>query len=158
MRALLYDFDDALKLASDIGAVGAKMTILRAIECQFWLILCLSVEGRSFPLRLQPEFALALMVPTADSSAHRKASASATVGGGDDSVTQCHFFAFSPSSTSRRMASERPGISGWVRRHLSIWANCSSCQRWPMSVPIPVLGRPIFFLLSETLEAFMQSC
>ena len=57
---------------------------------------------RSF-LRLQPEFALALMVPTADSFAHRKASA--TVGGGDDSVTQCHFFTLSPSSTEGR----RPG-------------------------------------------------
>jgi hypothetical protein len=60
---------------------------------------------RSFPLRLQPEFALALMVPTADSFAHRKASA--TVGGGDDPVSQCHFFTFSPSSTRRRMSAKR---------------------------------------------------
>ena len=58
-------------------------------------------------------------------------------------------FAFSPSSTSRRMASERCGLSSCLRRQPSICFRWSSCQRVPTCVPFPVVtGRPRFLVVS----------
>lgn len=60
-----------------------------------------------------------------------------------------HFFAPSPISTRRRMASGRPGSSSWAAAHVSIGARRSGCRRTPMSVPLPVGGALDVSLLSR---------
>ena len=39
------------------------------------------------------------------------------------------YAARSANSSSRRMASVRPGMSGCLRRHSSIWSRCSAVSR-----------------------------
>jgi len=57
------------------------------------------------------------------------------------------FFAFSPISTRRRMASGRLIFSPCASIQSSIASNCSSCMRTTCGSPGPVvLGRPIFGL------------
>jgi hypothetical protein len=84
------------------------------------------------------------MAPAADSFAHRKASA--TLGGGDDPVTQSHFFTLSPSSTRRRMASERLGSSSCLSAHVSTAARRGGGNLNAVIGSFPVAGRPRLFL------------
>ena len=58
-----------------------------------------------------------------------------------------HFpFAFSPSSTRRRMASESFGLSGCCFAHFSIALRRAASARKPIMGVVPVGGRPIFRL------------
>jgi hypothetical protein len=55
----------------------------------------------------------------------------------------CHFvFAFNPSSTRRRVASESEGISGWYSAHFTIEARSTGDARKPIMGSRPVAGRP----------------
>ncbi|MDP2356771.1 MAG: hypothetical protein Q8M31_12010 [Beijerinckiaceae bacterium] len=53
-----------------------------------------------------------------------------------------HLRTFSPRSTSRRMASERVGMSGCFSAHLTIDARIAASARKPISGVMPVRGRP----------------
>jgi hypothetical protein len=53
-----------------------------------------------------------------------------------------HFFAFSPSSTKRRMASERPSSSSCMAAQASTFARSSSDRRIAVTGSRPVAGRP----------------
>jgi hypothetical protein len=53
-----------------------------------------------------------------------------------------------PISTSRRMASDSDGVSGWFSAHLTIAARIAGSARNPMSGLIPVRGRPMAFDLT----------
>ena len=57
-----------------------------------------------------------------------------------------YFFAFSPISTRRRIASERAGSSSREAAQASIMATVSSGHRVPICRPCPVAGRPRRFL------------
>jgi hypothetical protein len=67
----------------------------------------------------------------------------------DAAVT--HFFALSPSSTKRRVASESFGLSGCCFAHFSIAARRVASARKPIMGVIPVAGRPIFCLADIAL-------
>ena len=56
-----------------------------------------------------------------------------------------HHFALSPSSTSRRMASEREGMPPCFADHLSTAARISWERRMAVTAVSPVAGRPRFF-------------
>jgi hypothetical protein len=67
---------------------------------------------------------------------------------GEDAVA--HFaFAFSPSSTKRRIASERVGVSGWLSAHFTIAARVTGSARNPTIGVTPVAGRPRNFCLAD---------
>jgi hypothetical protein len=53
-----------------------------------------------------------------------------------------HFFAFSPSSTKRRMASERPSSSSCMAAQAPTFARSSSDRRIAVTGSRPVAGRP----------------
>jgi len=57
-------------------------------------------------------------------------------------VNLAHFLAFSPSSTSRRIASERPGPSGCLEAQASTLAMNLSESRTVRVGSVPVAGRP----------------
>jgi hypothetical protein len=60
-----------------------------------------------------------------------------------------HFaFAFNPSSTRRRMASESEGMSGCFSAHLTMEALIIGSARNPISGVVPVRGRPMTFCLT----------
>ena len=63
---------------------------------------------------------------------------------------------FSPISTSRRMATERPGLSSCAAAQASIMATISSDQRVPICRPRPVAGRPRRFLVPFFLALFIE--
>jgi hypothetical protein len=60
-----------------------------------------------------------------------------------------HFFTLSPSSTSRRMASESVGVSACFSAHLTISARITGSARKPIIGVIPVAGRPADFCLAD---------
>ena len=59
-----------------------------------------------------------------------------------------HFFAFSPISTSRRVASERVGRSAWCSAHFTIAARSTGDARKPIMGSRPVAGLPRLFGLA----------
>jgi hypothetical protein len=63
-----------------------------------------------------------------------------------------HFFA-SPSSTRRRMASER--VVSFLEAHLSTSSTVEGGIRDETIVPRPVAGRPRFFFWSTFIDFFM---
>jgi hypothetical protein len=58
-----------------------------------------------------------------------------------------HFFAFSPISTSRRMASER--VAEFSSAHFSMRPMRSSDMRTPYNGSVPVAGLPTFLRLTD---------
>jgi hypothetical protein len=103
-------------------------------------------EGRSFPLRLQPELDQAAAL--AQSVAHREPTAALSQD--PDSLLQSHFFVFNPSSTRRRMASERDGSSACLAAQAStapeIWGGSRTAETG--CTPPFFLGRPRDFLFT----------
>jgi hypothetical protein len=70
-------------------------------------------------------------------------------------VRVAHFFAFSPSSTRRRMASARLGRSSRSADHASMLAISSSGIRNDRTGSLPVAGRPRFFGMTLFLNGFI---
>jgi hypothetical protein len=66
------------------------------------------------------------------------------------SSVDCRRFDFTvkPSSTRRRVASERVGLSGWFSAHLTMDARNTGAARNPIMGSRPVAGRPRFFGLA----------
>jgi hypothetical protein len=61
----------------------------------------------------------------------------------------------SPSSTSRRMASERPGLSVCLAAQASTFSRNSDESRMAVTGSCPVAGRPLFFRTTFLLAAFI---
>jgi hypothetical protein len=82
----------------------------------------------------------------------------AVIFGRPRAIPSDHFpFAFSPSSTSRRMASGREATSCFSRQS-SIADSSGSCQRMPICVPLPVVGgRPRFFFGVPLIDLFINT-
>jgi hypothetical protein len=64
---------------------------------------------------------------------------------------------FSPISTSRRMASESEGMSGWFSAQRIISARIAGSARKPIIGVIPVAGRPADFCLAD-IAFFINFC
>jgi hypothetical protein len=77
---------------------------------------------------------------------------------GLDRLLKRHFFALSPSSTRRRMASGRDKSGAFFLIQASNSATPAGGTLTPISVA-PTGGRPIrFFLLSDTVDLLMSIC
>jgi hypothetical protein len=76
---------------------------------------------------------------------------------GGDSSAQSQFFAFSPSSTRRRMASERPGSSSCFAAHLSTVSRNSFDSRIAVTGSWPVAGRPGRFRTTFLVDDFTEN-
>jgi hypothetical protein len=59
-----------------------------------------------------------------------------------------YFLALNPSSTSRRMASDSDGVSGWSSAQRTIDARIAGSARKPINGLMPVAGRPMTFCLT----------
>jgi hypothetical protein len=64
----------------------------------------------------------------------------------------------SPSSISRRMASDKDGLSGRPCAQDSMRPRKSSETRTPIIGVTPVAGRPRFFCLALFIDIIMNSC
>jgi len=71
-------------------------------------------------------------------------------------IIPTHFFAFSPSSTRRRMASERPGSSSCFAAQRSTFARNASERRIARTGSFPVAGRPTLFFSITLFDVAMN--
>ena len=74
------------------------------------------------------------------------------------SPRRTRFGDLSPSSISRRMASDKDGSSGRLRAQDSMRPRKSSETRTPIIGVTPVAGRPRFFCLALFIDAAMNLC
>jgi hypothetical protein len=71
---------------------------------------------------------------------------------------RARFGDLSPSSISRRMASDKDGSSGRLRAQRSMRPRKSSETRTPIIGVTPVAGRPRFFCLALFIDFAMNLC